>query len=268
MGKAITLKTEKVASKELRVVRQDNAFYGLIEGKIVLKGDNPDELMSSLHEEVHKHNPMYFGFDGARNRFLHWFKGGFNSSEFVKDERDYKWAAKERLEKHAPLDAALIGTGYAPGIFSVFTCTNLLSPFELMRVKEVLQSQAGDAFVRGAARFAIGETKAGLYEMGKALKTREIAKWTAVTYLPFLWRPETHMFLKPEVTKDFASRVGHAFASDYDAKLDLPVYESLLDLVAKTEKEIEDLGARDRIDVQSFIWVIEAYEDNKDTPKA
>jgi hypothetical protein len=268
MGKATTLKTEKVGSKELRVVRQDSAFYGLIDGKIALKGDDPDRLMLSLYEEVNKHDQKYFGFEGARNRFLHWFKGGFSSPEFVKDERAYKWSAKEKLEKHAPLDAALTGTGYAAGMFSVFTCTNLLSQFELMRMKEALQSSSGDAFVRGAARFAMGETKAGLYEMQQALKPYEIAKWTAVTYLPFLWRPETHMFLKPEVTTDFALRVGHAFDREYDAQLDLPIYQSLLDLVTKTEKEIEDLRPRDRIDVQSFIWVIEKYKDNQEMPKA
>jgi hypothetical protein len=31
------------------------------------------------------------------------------------------------------------------------------------------------------------------------------------------------MFLKPEVTKDFAARVGHRFASDYEPRLKLDV---------------------------------------------
>jgi hypothetical protein len=44
------------------------------------------------------------------------------------------------------------------------------------------------------------------------------------------------------------------------------VYESLLDLVAKTEKEIVDLKPTDRIDVQSFIWVVGAYKDAVDEP--
>jgi hypothetical protein len=39
-------------------------------------------------------------------------------------------------------------------------------------------------------------------------------RWSerVATYRPFLWRPEEHMFLKPEVTKDFAVRVEHRFA--------------------------------------------------------
>ena len=86
----------------------------------------------------------------------------------------------------------------------------------------------------------------------------------AATYLPFLWRPETHMFLKPEVTKDFALRVGHRFAADYEARLETTVYESLLDLVSRTAAELADLKPRDRIDVQSFIWVIGSYKEENE----
>jgi hypothetical protein len=103
--------------------------------------------------------------------------------------------------------------------------------------------------------------------MDHALKPCDSAKWTVATYLPFLWRPETQMFLKPEVSKDFAARVGHRFASDYEARLDIAVYDSLLDLVARTEAELAELAPRDRIDVQSFIWVIGDYKDGKEAPK-
>jgi hypothetical protein len=45
------------------------------------------------------------------------------------------------------------------------------------------------------------------------------------------------------------------------------VYESLLDLVAKTEAELTDLNPRDRIDIQSFIWVVGDYKDETEQPK-
>jgi hypothetical protein len=54
------------------------------------------------------------------------------------------------------------------------------------------------------------------------------------------------MFLKPEVTKDFAARVGHRFASEYEPRLDLAVYESLLDLVSKTGAELAELAGPHR----------------------
>jgi hypothetical protein len=100
------------------------------------------------------------------------------------------------------------------------------------------------------------------------LKPHESAKWTVVTYLPFLWRPEQHMFLKPEATKDFAERVGHRFASVYEPGLDIAAYDSLLDLAVQTATELADLNPRDRIDVQSFIWVVGDYKEGKEEPKA
>jgi hypothetical protein len=127
----------------------------------------------------------------------------------------------------------------------------------------VLRGPAADPFIRAAAHFALGES-AALRDMEHVLKPYDCAKWTVATYLPFLWRPETHMFLKPEVTKDFAARVGHRFASDYEPRLDNRVYESLLDLTAKTAAELTVLHPRDRIDVQSFIWVIGSYKEEFD----
>ena len=41
--------------------------------------------------------------------------------------------------------------------------------------------------------------------MAQALKPQDSDKWTVVSYLPYLWRPDMHMFLKPEATKDFAT---------------------------------------------------------------
>ena len=64
--------------------------------------------------------------------------------------------------------------------------------------------------------------------MERILSKHDNAKWTVVTYLPFLWRPEQHMFLKPVVTQDFAERVGHSFVHEYSPALEPDVYASLL----------------------------------------
>ena len=143
----------------------------------------------------------------------------------------------------------------------MFRATNLLAPFEMMRVQDLLRGASADSFIRAAARFALGESASALAEMAHLAKPHECAKWTVVTYLPFLWRPDLHMFLKPEVTKDFAERIGHEFVHAYATTLDMAVYDSLLDLARRTEDEIADLHPRDRIDVQSFIWVVGKYKD-------
>ncbi len=79
-------------------------------------------------------------------------------------------------------------SGFGEGVLSVFRATNLLFALQKTRLQEVLRGPAADPFIRAAARFAMGE-KAALNDMERALKHHESAKWTVVTYLPFLWRP-------------------------------------------------------------------------------
>ena len=267
MGRASTVHSEIRNKKELRISQQDGRLYGLIDGKIILQGADQAEVLQRLYDAADRDNPKYFGFYGARNRFLHFYAGGFASPNFVEDERRYKEAAKERLGAEAPLEEAQAGIGFGEAVLSAYRNTNLLSPYEKAKLQDVLRGKRSDAFIHGAAAFALGDLKAGLAEMENALKPDRVANWTAATYLPFLWRPEAHMFLKPEVTKDFALRVGHSFAHEYRAKLDLSVYESLLDLVGETELELADMNPKDRIDVQSFIWVIGAYNDQQELRK-
>ena len=261
MAAVKTIREAKVDKLVLRLVQKGGDFIGLVfaaDGtrKVHIEGAVADDVWRRLHDEVGKANPKYFGFDDARARFLRFYPEGFQSSDYADEERDYKVAAKAKLDRTAPLAAAATGSGFGEAVLSVFRATNLLSPFEKARLQAVLRESAADAFVRAAARFAIGDMKSALLEMERALKPYDSAKWTVVTYLPFLWRPEAHMFLKPEVTKDFAARVGHRFASDYDSGLDLGIYESLLDLVEQTLGQLAELQPRDRIDVQSFIWVV------------
>lgn len=65
------------------------------------------------------------------------------------------------------------------------------------------------------------------------------------------------MFLKPQVTKESASRIGHGFAGDCSSEIRFSIYESPPDLASETETRISDLHPRDRIDTQSFIRVVE-----------
>jgi len=267
-----TLRTGKVGDLALRLVVKDGAFIGVIfaadnSKKAQIEGTDADDVWRRLHDEAGKANPKYFGFDGARARFLRFFPNGFHSKGYTDAEREYKVAAKKKLDANVPVEKAATRSGFAEAVLAVFRDTNLLSRFEKPRLAEVLRGPTADVIVRGAARFALGEGKPALLDMERALKPHNVATWPAATYLPFLWRPEEHMFLKPEVTRDFAARVGHRFASDYEPRLDFAVYESLLDLASKTAVELAELKPRDRIDVQSFIWVVGGYWDDVDQPQ-
>lgn len=263
MSKVETIKSTRSGKTEFRLVRKDLIFHGMMDGKVLVHGDDADDVWRRLHDEAGALNKRYFGYSGARNLFLYYYPEGFHSNVF--SERPYKVAASERLCATVPLEAAVSGTGYGEDVLGVFRATDLLHPkFELPRVQELLRGGSADAFIQAAARFTLGEGKAALIDMERALKPHEAAKWTIATYLPFLWRPNEHMFLKPEATLDFAERVGHPFASAYGAAFEWRIYEQLLGLARRTSEEIADLKPRDMIDIQSLIWVISgAYAGEK-----
>ena len=258
-----TLRDQAMGRATVRLVETTAGYAGIViaaNGQTsTISGDDQDDVWRRLCKEAAKSEPSFFGYDGARNRFLRIFRNGFETPAYAQQEREYKVAAKQKLDEAVPLATALDGTGLGEGVLSVFRATNLLSPFEKTRLQEALRGPRADAFVHGAALFARGDIKRGLIEIEKALKPHAVANWAAATYLPFLWDPNSHMFLKPEVTKKFASRVGHRFEHDYESSLNSRVYESLLDLVANTEREIASLKPQDRIDLQSFIWVVGEY---------
>ena len=91
------------------------------------------------------------------------------------------------------------------------------------------------------------------HEEGKA----RVATWPILTQYPFIARPDCHMFLKPEVTKACAERM--TFNLNYDSKLNWVTYSQLIKLTRMLFRELQPMGAKDHIDVQSYIWVIGAY---------
>lgn len=254
----------------LRLLKVSTGYLGAVIGDKTgrtahIKGTDAEDVWQRLQAEAVKADNSYFGFDGARLRFLKFFPQSFATATYATEERNYKVKAKQKLDTTVPLAEAATGTGFAADARKVYQATNFLTPIEKTKLGDVLKSPSGDAFVQAAAAFALGGGAPALHDMDRILRPFDCAKWTFVTYLPFLWRPDAHAFLKPVVTKDFASRVGHRFAVDYEPQLDFAVYESLLDLYRHTEMEIADLHPRDRLDTQSFIWVVGAYVEDAAT---
>jgi hypothetical protein len=219
-----TIKEARLDQTLLRLVYVDKGFVGLAivsdTTKLRIEGATADEVWNRLRGELGKTNPQYVGYAGARNRFLHFFPNGFHSNDYEANERDYKVAAREKLVRSVPLADTAEGAGFGEAVLSVFRAKNLLFPFEKTRLQDVLRGP----FIQAAARFTLNPTNAALLDIERVLKPHDAAKWTVVTYLPFLWRPEAHRLLKPEVTKDFAARVGHRFASDYAPRFNPDVY--------------------------------------------
>lgn len=265
-----TIRSDTIGKVTLRLVDTGKGLVGLLlkngkqSGRV--DGDDPAQLWAELRALVGTTSEAYFGFDGARKRFHQFFPDGFHSGHFATTEREYKLAAKAKLDAQVPLDHALSGTGLGETVLSVFRATNLLSPFEKTRLQPLLRGPDADEFIQAAARFAHDDIGPALAVMERLLAKHDSAKWTVVTYLPFLWCPEDHMFLKPMVTQDFAERVGHPFAHDYNPALEPAVYASLRDLMAQTKAALSDLHPKDNIDLQSFVYVVGDYKEGDEQP--
>ncbi|WP_027135605.1 hypothetical protein [Geminicoccus roseus] len=225
-------------------------------------------MSDRLNHTALKLSPRFVGFDGASTRFRAHFPQGFRSPLYAQREYNYKIKAKTELDRLAPVEKAATGSGLGGAIIKAFRATDLLHhKFEKPKVEDLLRSADGDRFIRAAARLALGEMKPALEEIARVLAGHGLKKWTVVTYLPFLWAPATHMFLKPTMTRTFAANVGHRFARDYRPALDPEVYESLLDLATLTADKLKDFEPRSNIDIQSFMWTVECYElDPERTP--
>lgn len=259
---------ERLGKALIRVMpAKDGGFRGTVirDGKTstILEDADSERLLVRLRNEAGKLHPEYFGFDGAIARFRSFFPAGFKDARYLEMERSYKLAARDQLLDAARFEAVIGQDPYSmDGIRKAFQ-TNMLSVFEAARISQVLRGETASEFVIAAALFASGETRRGLAGMATAIAPYGRPSWPMVTYLPFFWRPDEHMFLKPEKTVDFATRVGHPFADQYSADLTITVYDALLDLAETTEHKIEDLEPVDRIDVQSFIWVVGDYGENE-----
>lgn len=262
-----TIRQETFGQATVRLVDTGQGFAGVVIRNGVasepVRGDDPRAVWVELIENLDRSSLSYFGFDGARSRFLRLFPQGFSGAAYRSHERDYKKAASDQLNATVPLSHALeAGADDCVLIAKVYAKTNLLAAVEQARVRELLRSESGPEFVRGAAALASGDVAQGLAVMQSTMRKFGQPSWPAATYLPYLWRPDAEMFLKPRVTVDFAERVGHAFAREYAPAFTEATYRSLLDLVAETKKAIESLSPEDNIDVQSFIWIVGAYDEN------
>ena len=203
----------------------------------------------------------------CRRKFLRFFSDGFADETYIDWERGYKWEAHERwMEVLAPAAfRALLRrrqfAQIASHAVSIESRTNLLFSFEKMALRDAVKPPDG---AQGFAE--------GLYELlhGRASEERRFERWCEtvaqlprrqtrvltwpiVTVFGFVAHPDRHIFLKPNVTRVAARE--YDFDFQYASRPNWSTYASLLDFAARVLRDQRDLGPRDMIDAQSFIWV-------------
>ena len=203
----------------------------------------------------------------CRRKFLRIFPGGFADETYIDWERGYKWAAHERwmsLLGPAEFRALLRRRQYAQiaaRAVAIESRTNLLFSFEKMALRDAVKTADGARwFATGLYEFLHGRSGEERRfeqwcETVAALPRRQtrVVTWPIVTIFGFIAHPARHMFLKPNVTRGAALEYGFEFA--YVSRPNWATYASLLDFAARVLRDQHDLGPRDMIDAQSFIWV-------------
>lgn len=208
----------------------------------------------------------------CRRKFLRFFRKGFKDPKYVDWERGYKQAAHEEWERilgRREMEALLADGAYAEvaaRAVRIESRTNLLFSFEKMALRDAVRTPVGarrfaealHALLHGAGaheeRFVrFGEALAGLPRRQTRVHT-----WPLQTVFGFIARPDREIFLKPVVTQNAAEAYGYPF--QYASRPSWGTYASLLGFAQVLFGDLEDLGPRDLIDVQSFIWVLGSSE--------
>ena len=208
----------------------------------------------------------------ARRKFLRYFPDGFHDPKYLDWERGYKWEAHERwqTELGQGTHRALIDVGeyaeVAARAVRIESRTNLLFSFEKMALRDAVREPEGaQAFAEGLYELLYGHDDLPARfehwcDVVANLPRRQtrVLTWPLATVFGFIAQPETHFFLKPNVTRTGARAYGHDLP--YGLRPSWPRYAALLDFAETLRDDLADLRPRDMIYLQSFVWVLGSDE--------
>jgi hypothetical protein len=209
------------------------------------------------------------GVTRCRRKFLRFFPRGFRDEDYIETERDYKWeshlrwrgalaveqfSALLRDQRHEEIAARAVRIEQR-------SLYSMLFSFEKMALRDAVKSNRGArTFATGLFEYLHGAGSLqsrfpAWVETVASLPRRQtrVLTWPLVTVFGFIAQPRQHMFMKPNTMRAAARAYG--FDLDYRSQPNWHTYSNLLELAAQVRADQRDLGPRDMIDAQSFLWV-------------
>jgi len=189
------------------------------------------------------------------------YPGGFNDERYLAGERKYKVDAHRMMVEQ--LGEAELGSLIEQQRFDevgrraqrMIGKTNIVNRFESIAFGDGLKNPELSAeFARSLFDYLYGDGALEKRFDGyvRNLKRLDAAKWTIVSYHPYLRFPDRFLFVKPEVTQRAAEVCG--FEIHYTPELNWRTYESVQAFGEYLFGQLAPLQPRDMIDVQSFMW--------------
>jgi hypothetical protein len=199
----------------------------------------------------------------ARRKFLGYFPDGFRE-DYI--ERGYKWEA--HCQWREALGQARFASLLREGRFEEIAMralriegrTNLIFSFEKMALRDGVKGKGAEIFARGLYNLLHGRGSparrfdAWIAALSKLPRRQtRVLTWPVATVFGFIADPKEHLFIKPNVMRRAADTLGLQF--DYVSRPNWETYAEALKLAQGLKRELSDLGPRDMIDIQSFLWV-------------
>lgn len=232
------------------------------------------DVETRIRDELKAISKRYFGPKDMVNSFLKIYPKGFSDPRYLDDEGNYKRelhtnvckiieknVVDELISNESWDEAALrIKRAYQKPI------TPFLHMTELARVAEIADDpHRKENFVRHVAELLFSpDFDAAFDRFVHYLRPYNAAKWTIVTYLPFVIFPERHFFVKPTVTRAVAENLGEDL--DYQAQPNAKIYRQILHIVDSVREAAAHLNPQDNIDIQSVFWAVERAERHPSRP--
>jgi hypothetical protein len=204
-----------------------------------------------------------------KEKFLRHYPNGFSDLEYLRCERNYKLDAHQKWNEilnQSEFERLLDEEQYSEicrRAVQIEAKTNLLSLFEKSALRDAAKTEGKVKLVAvGLFDLIYGDDDFQLRFEEFALDLQKWphrqtspAKWTIATIFPFLAHPTQHFFLKPQITQAAAKR--RKFSLNYRPDLNWSTYSCLLRFADMLASEVADLNPRDKIDIQSYLWVTE-----------
>ena len=240
---------------------------------LLLAGLQSDPILDNLPPLFEKDGRWHLpssrvAFAQAERTFLRHFPGGFSDPRYIAGERAGKDEANRQFEARLSVTelrgildsddlSSLVKT-----LLSIKSHVNeLLAPFENAAFQDAMRDlEAARKFLSALSHLLEApEIERDVFDqyidaiMSLPVRKSRVASWPIATLFPHIAQPSRHMFLKPERTQVAAEALG--FDLHYDASLNWKTYEALLRMGEVYLKLLRNRGAKDFIDVQSFIFV-------------
>ncbi|MET0660755.1 MAG: hypothetical protein ABW110_21635, partial [Steroidobacteraceae bacterium] len=194
---------------------------------------------------------------------------GFRDEGYLETEREYKWESHLRWRESLGADefSALLHAGQHAEVaaravrIEQRSRYSMIFSFEKMALRDAVKQERGAyTFAEGLFAFLHGDAKMeqrfeAWVDVVASLprKQTRVLTWPLVTVFGFIAQPTQHIFMKPNTMRAAARAYG--FELEYRSRPNWRTYSNLLELAVRVRREQRDLGPRDMIDAQSFLWV-------------